>query len=523
MLERLQGMAKAFIGSYRILKLKPADDCRQPQLQAERDFHSVETVARRLLCAISLVILLVMIALHLGLVDLGQWYFDEFIVIGSYRDNGWTAFVDRLIGWSPRPISEVLIWAYACLVNWIHKPLIGVFLGLLWLPLIAVPLISFLQIRKTFSEDSRQSLAFLSLFSFTLIAFFLLGHSPGDFFYWPMGAAAYLTTLGAITLCFFQLAFRLTDYHLGRVITTLSLIFAAGSSETGAFFALVFSVLSFTCMSLDAFRGSTFQRRFLWHLIPAIVAIGVFGLLMQNRVRNQETILPTVEYHNVYLSLKAALGQTLKECLVAGQRLSTRSVLLGLALRVCLFLGLRYCWLASGVKMPRRQVLIVFALSIIATTYFSVAASYYGFGIPTNDRHHELRQCLIILLIANVVLLSCHNAPICEIRRCEWLGAIFILISLVFVVPRRFSALVHDYRIYSVCIENRSNSWNSGLSEGNTMIWLSSPQAQVASKYTIAAGMYNLKSNSTPCVVPMMQFFRKEHLEVRPGGARSIR
>jgi hypothetical protein len=403
-----------------------------------------------------------------------------------------------------------------------HKPLIGVFLGLLWLSLIAAPPISFLQIRKTFSEDSWQPLAFLSLFSFTLIALFLLGHSPGDLFYWPMAAAAYLTTLCAITLCFFQLAFRLTDYHLGRVIASLSLVFAAGSSETGAFFALVFSVLSFTCMSIDAFRGSTFQRRFLWHLIPAIVAIGVFGLLMQNRVRNQEAVLPTAEYHSVYLSLKAALGQTLKECLVAGQRLSTRSMLLGLALRVCIFLGIRYCWLASGIKMPRKQVLIVFALSIIATTYFSVAASYYGFGIPTNDRHHELRQCLIILLIASAVLLSCHyHAPISEIRRYEWLGAIFILISLVFVVPGRLSALVHDYKNYSVCIEDRINSWNSGLSEGNTMIWLSSPQGQVANKNTIATGMYNLKSNS-PSVVPMMQFFRKEHLEVRPGGARSI-
>jgi hypothetical protein len=514
MLERLQGIAMTCIRFHWI----------PTQLKAVRNFHSVEPVVRRLLCAISLVVLLVMIALHFGLVDLGQWAIDEFLVIGSYRNNGWVVFIDRLIGWSPRPISEILIWAYSSLVNWIHKPLIGVFLGLLWLPLIAAPLISFLQIRKTFSEDSRPPLLFLSLFSFTLIALFLLGHSPGELFYWPVGAAAYLTTIGAITLCFFQLAFRLTDYHQGRVIASLSLIVSAGSSETGAFFALVFGVLSFTGMSIDAFRGSTFQRRFLWYLIPAIVAIGVFALLMQNRVRSQEAALPTAEYHSVYLSLKAALGQTLREYLVAGQRLSTRSVLLGLALRVCIFLGMRYCWLASGIKTPRKQVLIVLALSIIATTYFSVAASYYGYGLSTNDRHHELRQCLIMLLIATAVLLSCHYyAPICEIRNCEWLGAIFILMSLMFVVPGRFRALVHDYENYSVCIENRINSWNSGLSEGDTMIWLSSPQGQVVNKDPIAVGMYDLKSNSPPCVVPMMQFFRKEHLEIRPSRARSIR
>ena len=170
-----------------------------------KDFHPIERVARRLLSAVSLVILLAMIALHLGLVDLGEWALDEFFLISSYRDKGWTAFVDRLIRWSPRPISEVLIWAYACLVNWMHKPLIGVFLGSLWLTLISAPLISFLQIRKTFFSEARGSLVFLSVFAFAPIALFLLGHSPGELFYWPVGAAAYLTTLSAITLCFLQL------------------------------------------------------------------------------------------------------------------------------------------------------------------------------------------------------------------------------------------------------------------------------------------------------------------------------
>jgi hypothetical protein len=480
-----------------------------------KDFHPIERLARRLLCAISLVILLVMIALHLGLVDLGQWAIDEFIVISSYRDQDWTAFVDRLIDWSPRPISEVLIWAYAGLVNWIHKPLIGVFLGFLWLTLISAPMISFLQIRKT--KDSSGHVMFLSLFAFAPIALFLLGHGPGELFYWPVGAAAYLTTLSAITLCFFQLAFSLTEHHVGRLITSLSLIVAAGSSETGAFFALAFSCLCLIGIFIDALRSSCFQRKIFWCLVPALVGISVFGLLIQNRLRIQEAASATAEYHSLYLSLKAALGQTLKEYLVAGQHLSTRSVLLGLLLKACFFLGIRYCWLSSGIKVPRRQLLIVFALAIIATTYFSVAASYYGYGEPTNDRHHELRQCLIILLITTVALLSCHyHAPICDIRKLEWLGAIFVFMTILLVVPGRFGALRHDYRNYSVCTEHRNISWNSGLSDSKTMIWISTPRGQVVSTYLIVPGMYDLKSKSPPCVLPMMHFFRKERLEVRP-------
>lgn len=482
-----------------------------------KDFHPIERVAGRLLSAVSLVILLAMIALHLGLVDLGEWALDEFGLISDYRDKGWTEVANRLLDWSPRPISEVLIWAYACLVNWIHKPLIGVFLGLLWLTLISAPLISFLQIRKTFSEDSRRPLLFLSLFAFTPIALFLLGHSPGELFYWPVGAAAYLTTLSAITLCFFQLAFNLTEDHVGRVITSVSLMFAAGSSETGAFFAVAFSCLSLTGMTVDAFRGSCSQGKIFWHLVPALLGICVFGPLMQHRLPNQEATFASAEYHSLYLSLKAALGRTFKEYLVADdQHPSTRRVLLALLLKACIFMAIRYCWLSGGIKIRRRRLLIVFALSIITTTYFSLAACYYGYGGPAYDRHDELRQCLIILLIATVALWSCHyRASICGIPNLEWPAAIFVFTTLIFVVPGRFRPLRHDYRSYSVCIENRIRSWNSGLSVGNTMIWFSPPQGQVVGKHAIEPGMYTLKSKLPAYVVPMMLFFRKERLEVR--------
>jgi hypothetical protein len=116
-----------------------------------RYFIFLESFARRLLLGTVLIILFIIIALHFGLVDVGQWANDDFSIVNSYRDDSWATFGDRLMHWSPRPLSELLIWAYACLVNWTHKPLIGVFLGLLWLPLILAPVISFIQIRNNFS------------------------------------------------------------------------------------------------------------------------------------------------------------------------------------------------------------------------------------------------------------------------------------------------------------------------------------------------------------------------------------
>jgi hypothetical protein len=147
-------------------------------------------------------------------------------------------------------------------VNLAHKPFIGVFLGSLWLMLILTPLIALAQVRTRFYSDSPQNLSlFHLLFPYELIALFLLQHIPEALFYWPVGAAAYLTTLVALTLCFFQLAYNLAESRCGRTITSLSLILAAGSSETGAFFAIVFGCLSLVGTVVDRLAGAAHERK----------------------------------------------------------------------------------------------------------------------------------------------------------------------------------------------------------------------------------------------------------------------
>jgi hypothetical protein len=212
----------------------------------------------------------------------------------------------------------------------------------------------------------------------------------------------------------------------------------------------------------------------------------------------------------------SSLGQTLKEYLVTGQRLSTRSILFGFIVKACFFLAVRYCWLLCGIKVPRRQLLIVFALSVVATTYFSVAASYYGYGGLTNPWHEELRQCLVVLLVATAGLFSCHwRRRIRSKRTAEWLGGVFVLSALILVVPRRCTALIDDYKNYSVCIENRNKSWTSGLSDGTKMVWFSPPKGQVANTLIFLPGAYDSESKDTD-YVPIMRFFNKDALEIRP-------
>jgi hypothetical protein len=405
-----------------------------------------------------------------------------------------------------------------------HRPFIGLFLGSLWLTLISVPLAAFIQVRKQHPCISRRLVIFMALSGFGIIAMFLLEHSPGALFYSPVVSAAYLTTLSALTLCFFQVAFRLTETHTGRVITAFALTIGAASSEVGAFFAVSFAFLSLIFYLPAKITGPSHERRLLWYIVPAFVGCSLVGLLFLNRAHTQEALFAAGEYHNVWMSLKKAAGRLLKEYLTAGQRLSVRGLVFSLSGKACFFAGVRYCWLSTGIKAARRQALIILALSFVATTYLSAAASYYGYGGLTNPWHQEFRQCLVILFVATLALLSCeYRGPNLSPRRCEWTALIAFSLALGLVLPGRVAALIHDYRLYSACIESRNSSWCSGLTKGNAMIWWRPPRGRVADTMLYVPGVYDLDSKA-PGVLDIMHFFRKEHLEIRPWtGAGSVR
>ena len=89
------------------------------------------------------------------------------------------------------------------------------------------------------------------------------------------------------------------------------------------------------------------------------------------------------------------------------------------------------------------------------------------------------------------------------------------LMMLSLVVPARFRALVHDYKNYAVCIASRNKSWNSGLSDGNAMIWFSPPKGQVAQTLIFVPGIYYLDAKENN-YIHINQFFNKERLEIRP-------
>ena len=110
---------------------------------------------------------------HAALLPLGRWYPDEFIQFANHRALGWQAVADRILHWSPRPFSELLLFLYSTAVFWAEIPGVAVVLAVGWTGVLVLLLAA-----------SRIAGIGLAL-PICLVAASLLVSQPGEVWYWP--------------------------------------------------------------------------------------------------------------------------------------------------------------------------------------------------------------------------------------------------------------------------------------------------------------------------------------------------
>src|SRR5581483_3032248 len=107
-----------------------------------RTAHAIDQIAVTAAGGAALAGAVAALAVYVGLIGSGHWYGDEFYILAFYRDKGLAALADHIVAWSPRPVSEPLLFAYAQLVAVMGRPLIRGMLGSLWLVFLLGPLVT---------------------------------------------------------------------------------------------------------------------------------------------------------------------------------------------------------------------------------------------------------------------------------------------------------------------------------------------------------------------------------------------
>lgn len=441
---------------------------------------------------------LVAVAVFACLIPLGTWQ-DDYLNLHQYAQGGADFFLERLLHWSPRPLSELFIWGYALAVHHFGRPLVGVFLAPFWLLLVLAALLPAWLGKRGLLPSS------------ILLAMLLLGHPVAELFYWPDGAAAYLPTLAAALLPLTLDWAGWGDRRIAHKWIVLGLIVAAASSEVGAMFAIIYSVF------MVAGRGTEDRRHILMLAVPVLLSIGLLYLQYIGRVAQAGEVFGDVAVaHHPWASLLAT-GKRLPFELLGGDALGHRYVRLaeGLVIKLLLLAGLHQVlsrtMIASTPRMQRRR--LVLALAAMATATATIAAAYYNFGELCCERHDTLRQGYVLIALAALATVLAVRWPGRRSALAAPLLTLALAIPLIHVAPR----LIREYRDYAVIVRARSQTWREGRSSGPDMVFTQT-QPNISGNLYLTPGTYRRSSDphADQRAQWMMIFFDKQSITFTP-------
>jgi hypothetical protein len=437
------------------------------------------------------IVALLVIAAYAVLLPAGKWQGDDYLGAWFVASDGWHVLSDRLTGRSPRPIAETLTWLYFSLSNALDRPLIGAFLAVLWAASLAI-----VAVAGRVGGVSRPVVLALLLFAVTLLLI-----KPGEMFYWPMGAVAYLPCWAGLAATTVLLR---VDVDRHRVALTFALLIAVLSVEVGAITVLFYAALLGVA---DLRDGRLHRVRSL--MLPAFCGAVVCLIVLRGRM------LPAGEVWdagsglagNWTASLRAALPTFAREAAgIAGLPL-----LAGAAIKLLLLL----CLPPDGGGGRSAGGAVLWAIALLLGAFASIVLAYHQFGALCCERHATLRQGMV--LMALFALAGLLGGGFLAVRQ---IGLVALLLVLLGV---RAAPLSAEWRGLGDVFAARQRSWASAAAPGDAMTLFLAPPAPITNADSLPPGQYRRTTDQPFGDTPwyawgVMARFDKHILVIEPAG-----
>jgi hypothetical protein len=433
-----------------------------------------------------------------GLIPLGTWQ-DDFLYLHNYHQQGMGFLIDRLLHWSPRPLSETLIYFYALAVHHYDTPLIWLFIGLFWLVLIGAVLLP-----PLFGKRG----AFAAI---VLLAMLWLGHPVTEFFYWPDGTAAYLPTLAAAALLLTLDWGGWNESEAGTFWTFIALMVAAASFEVGAMFTIIYVGLRFLGRSVKD------KRQAIFLLAPLLLSFVVLYFQYSGRVVRASEIIgdPALAHHPLATLIATAEQLPIELIRDATLRHKYVGAAVGCLTKLLFFIGFYLAMSAqqSGSEKRSQRMRLSLAIASLATAVLTMAASLYNFGTLCCERHATLQQNYVLIALASLATLLAARYPSRHHKFASPTLLLALLIPLTAVIPR----LVGEYRDYGAITRAREQTWQSGHTSGPEMTVVQTAPNLTGNLY-ITPGVYrrSAEPGTDARAQWMLIFFDKQSAEFTP-------
>ncbi len=461
------------------------------------------------------------VLLYLGLIGVGNWAADEYDDFGRLAKEGWHEVWARF-HWSPRPVSEPLFLIYGWAVNELRRPLILPFLGLLWCAFLAAGLFTFWQSRR--ERDSEAGSAQLELLiALALMASFVTGGGMAEAFYWPAGAVECLLTVAATLLLFLQTAQGRLGSASGRRVCSACLIAAAGSSEMGAGFVLVYAAAQVVKRIVFAKerRESEWRGPVAWWLVPTVVAMLVLVALQAYRLRVSEHPTWYAPGTSSASLVMIGLWEVSREVFGVSTRADGRLIVNSrLVSEVLLALGIALCW--SRMWKRSKEVawdMAALSAALLLSSVLTIAAAEIHFHAVCCSRHETVRRTWIFMGLAGIaiVFLGARWAERLHQRSVTVLAPLLLCAGVIVAWHTR--PVLREYRNYGAIYRAMDENFQSGFNpQSDSMTFLSRPAGGIIYQEQVPPGVYELSENTPQYVKYVLRFFNKRRMVVRPAG-----
>lgn len=413
-----------------------------------------------LLACLGLLGLLLVYAAQTGL---GHWQVDEFRYFADHEILGWRAYFERFEV-SPRPLSELLIYAYGAMVLAFQRSFVSAALLTIWTAsLLATAITAYATARPV-----RGRLAAAATLALAPMLFTLQTNPVTEMFYWPIATVAYLPMVSAVTALMLLLADEPRTASR-RAWCGLALAVAVLSHEIGAAVAIGFAI---GAAALDIPRSRPQRLPTLWWLLPALAGIGVMLGLVLFRSHYVDLGSNTKPFTGRLIpSAAVALRQMLIDVVTTGSLPHDMvGALAALLQKTAFATGFAAVWLRFGSVHPNRWHATL-SVGIAASVYFSLLGAYYHYGELCCERQASARQWLIelaFILAATAILGRWPGRRGVLGGRAAWFGPLLLVASLLPVIAQ-IPAMRADFEQLPMAGAARFKTWQSGLAPGPRM------------------------------------------------------
>ena len=467
-------------------------------------------------------LLAAVLAAYAGLIPAGQWQ-DEFQTFPEFFEQGWAGLGTRLRNWSPRPLSELLLYMYAQAVNALGAPLIPQVLSILWALLVSSALFVPWAARRAF--PSRVSLRQNLLLGLGIVCLLLSTNRPAEFFYWPQSAVAYMPAVAGIFVVMWLLATSALGTRRAQWTAAAMLTISALAAEAAAILVMAFCLFAWGLAFADRLHGrpDALLKTSGMFVIPFAAAATVLTMVARGRFGAPGEIFgdPEVAHHPVPALLQATAGFFRELLAIDGVGTTTSSLLLGLLAKAC-FVVAAYFILRPVLDARKRasaRLAGALGLACFATVFLTIAAAYYQFGMVCCQRHGTFRQALVLAgLVSLAAFAAGRRAPLAGEGDADH-APTFAILCLVAAVglPAALSipGVLADYRSLDKRLQSGRENWEAGMAGGDRFTYQTLAPGRVVGGLGIPEGTYTAGADTHNSIPHIIKFFGKKEATFR--------